>query len=128
MNDAVCIILYRILRDFTSSGEDFTTSTPFMMFSSFLSMAFFSFIVGMFVGCFCAYVLKKFKESDIKLNRMQEISVILFFCFYIIYFSEECGLSTIVNLLFSGLFISHYAFYNLRFYKQEKNILLFLEY
>ena len=41
-----------------------------MMFSSFLSMTFFSFIVGMFVGCFCTYVLKKFKESDIKLNRM----------------------------------------------------------
>ena len=102
MNDAVCIILYRILRDFTSSGEDFTTSTPFMMFSSFLSMAFFSFIVGMFVGCFCAYVLKKFKESDIKLNRMQEISVILFFAFISYTLAEESGLS---HLCFFLLFL-----------------------
>ena len=75
-----------------------------MMFSSFLSMTFFSFIVGMFVGCFCAYVLKKFKESDIKLNRMQEISVILFFAFISYTLAEESGLSPIVSLLFS-LFI-----------------------
>jgi NhaP-type Na+/H+ or K+/H+ antiporter len=128
LNDAVCIVLYRILRDFTSSGEEFTTSTPFMMFSSFLSLAFFSFIVGMFVGCFCAYVLKKFKESDIKLNRMQEISVILFFAFISYTLAEECGLSPIVSLLFSGLFMSHSAFYNLRVSKQEKKVLLFLEY
>ena len=121
LNDAVCIVLYRILRDFTSSGEEFTTSTPFMMFSSFLSLAFFSFIVGMFVGCFCAYVLKKFKESDIKLNRMQEISVILFFAFISYTLAEECGLSPIVSLLFSGLFMSHYAFYNLSFQAREES-------
>ena len=113
INDAVCIVLYRILRDFTSSGEEFTTSTPFMMFSSFLSLAFFSFIIGMFVGCFCAYVLKKFKELDIKLNRMQEISSYTL--------AEECGLSPIVSLLFSGLFMSHYAFYNLSFQAREES-------
>ena len=121
INDAVCIVLYRILRDFTSSGEEFTTSTPFMMFSSFLSLAFFSFIIGMFVGCFCAYVLKKFKELDIKLNRMQEISVVLFFAFISYTLSEECGLSPIVSLLFSGLFMSHYAFYNLSFQAREES-------
>ena len=121
MNDAVCIVLYRILRDFTSSGEDFTTSTPFMMFSSFLSLAFFSFIIGMFVGCLCAYVLKKFKELEIKLNRMQEISVVLFFAFISYTLAEECGLSPIVSLLFSGLFMSHYAFYNLSFQAREES-------
>ena len=121
INDAVCIVLYRILRDFTSSGEEFTTSTPFMMFSSFLSLAFFSFIIGMFVGCFCAYVLKKFKELDIKLNRMQEISVVLFFAFISYTLAEECGLSPIVSLLFSGLFMSHYAFYNLSFQAREES-------
>ena len=121
INDAVCIVLYRILRDFTSSGEEFTTSTPFMMFSSFLSLAFFSIIIGMFVGCFCAYVLKKFKELDIKLNRMQEISVVLFFAFISYTLAEECGLSPIVSLLFSGLFMSHYAFYNLSFQAREES-------
>ena len=121
INDAVCIVLYRILRDFTSSGEEFTTSTPFMMFSSFLSLAFFSFIIGMFVGCLCAYVLKKFKELEIKLNRMQEISVVLFFAFISYTLAEECGLSPIVSLLFSGLFMSHYAFYNLSFQAREES-------
>ena len=82
----------------------------------------------MFVGCFCAYVLKKFKESDIKLNRMQEISVILFFAFISYTLAEECGLSPIVSLLFSGLFMSHSAFHNSRVSKQEKKVLLFLEY
>ena len=52
INDAVCIVLYRILRDFTSTGQEFTSSTPLMMFGKFLNLAIFSLIIGMIVGIF----------------------------------------------------------------------------
>ena len=121
VNDAVCIVLYRILREFTLSGNEFTSSTPLMMFSKFLSLAFYSFIVGLLMGCICAYMLKYFLTKQIKLNRTQEISIILFFAFISYTFSEELGLSPIVTLLFTGIFISNYAFYNLSFQAREES-------
>ena len=121
VNDAVCIVLYRILRQFTLSGKEFTSSTPVTMFSEFLKCAFFSFLVGLLIGCICAYMLKFFLKKQIILNRTQEISIILFFAFISYTFSEELGLSPIVTLLFSGIFMSNYAFYNLSFQAREES-------
>ncbi len=121
LNDAVCIVLYRILREFTISGKDFTSSTPITMFGEFLKLAFFSFLVGLFIGCLCAYMLKFFLKKQIILNRTQEISIILFFAFISYTFSEELSLSPIVTLLFSGIFMSNYAFYNLSFQAREES-------
>jgi len=121
VNDAVCIVLYRILKRFTLSGKEFTSGTPVIMFGEFLSMAFFSFLVGLILGCVCAYMLKYFLTSKIFLNRTQEISIILFFAFISYTLSEELGLSPIVTLLFSGIFMSNYAFYNLSFQAREES-------
>jgi NhaP-type Na+/H+ or K+/H+ antiporter len=119
INDAVCIVLYGIIRDFTASGEEFTSKTPFKMFSSFLSMFFFSFIIGAGVGCLSAVFLKKLK--DYNLNRVQECSIIVFFAFISYTLTEELGLSPIIALLFTGIFMSHYTFYNLSFQAREES-------
>ncbi len=121
VNDAVCIVLYRILREFTLSGKEFTSGTPVMMFGKFLSLFFFSFVVGLIMGIICSLMLKYFLVKNIKLNRTQEISIILFFSFISYTFSEELGLSPIVTLLFTGIFISNYAFYNLSFQAREES-------
>ena len=121
VNDAVCIVLYRILRQFTLSGKEFTSGTPVSMFGEFLKLAFFSFLVGLLIGCLCALMLKFFLKKQIFLNRTQEISIILFFAFISYTFSEELGLSPIVTLLFSGIFMSNYAFYNLSFQAREES-------
>ena len=121
VNDAVCIVLYRILREFTLSGKEFTTGTPVSMFGEFLTLAFFSFLIGLCIGCLCALMLKFFLKKQIVLNRTQEISIILFFAFISYTFSEELGLSPIVTLLFSGIFMSNYAFYNLSFQAREES-------
>ena len=81
VNDAVCIVLYRILREFTLSGKEFNSGTPVSMVGEFLKLAFFSFLVDLCVGCLCAFMLKFFLKKEIILNRTQEISIILFFAF-----------------------------------------------
>ena len=121
INDAVCIVLYRILSEFTKSGKPFTSGTPIMMFNKFLSLTFFSFLVGMLCGCLCAYLFKYFLIKGIKLNRAQEIAMLLFFSFMSYTFAEEMGLSPIVTLLFCGIFMSNYAFYNLSFQAREES-------
>ena len=119
INDAVCIVLYGIIKNFTASGEEFTTKTPFKMLGSFMNMFFFSFLVGAGVGCLCSIFLKKLKT--VKLNRVQECSVIVFFAFISYTLTEEMGLSPIISLLFTGIFMSHYAFYNLSFQAREES-------
>ncbi len=119
INDAVCIVLYGIIRDFSAANEEFTSKTPFKMLGSFFSMFFFSFIIGAGVGCLSSIFLKKMKEYN--LNRVQECSIIIFFAFISYTLTEELGLSPIIALLFTGIFMSHYTFYNLSFQAREES-------
>lgn len=130
VNDAVCIVLYRILLDFTSSGQgnninynflflEFSSKTPLLMIGSFLNLFFYSFIVGIVVGGLSSLFLKKLKF--IKLNRVQETSIVIFFAFISYTLAEELGLSPIISLLFSGIMMSHYTFYNLSFQAREES-------
>lgn len=119
LNDAVCIVLYGIIREFTSSKEEFTTKTSAKMVGSFLNMFFFSFIIGSLVGIISSLFLKKLKKF--KLNRVQECSIIIFFAYISYTLTEELGLSPIIALLFTGIFMSHYTFYNLSFQAREES-------
>lgn len=119
INDAVCIVLYGIIRDFTNSNQEFTSKTPFKMLGSFFNMIVYSLMVGAAVGCLSSVFLKKLKH--IKLNRVQECSVIIFFAFISYTLTEEMGLSPIIALLFTGIFMSHYTFYNLSFQAREES-------
>ncbi len=119
INDAVCIVLYGIIREFTSSNEEFTSKTPLKMLGSFLSMFFFSFLIGGIVGMGSSVFLKKLKTY--RLNRVQECSIIIFFAFISYTLTEELGLSPIIALLFTGIFMSHYTFYNLSFQAREES-------
>ena len=121
LNDAVCIVLYRILRDFTSSGQEFSVSTPLMMLNSFISLFFSSFLMGVLMGVLCAYMLKYFKDNNINLSRTQEISVLIFFAFFTYTLTESLGLSPIISLLFCGMIMSNYAFYNISFQAREES-------
>ena len=89
------------------------------MFNKFLTLFIMSFIVGGFVALCSALFLKKLKF--IKLNRVQEISIIIFFSFISYTLSEIMSLSPIISLLFTGIFMSHYTFYNLTFQSREES-------
>ena len=86
---------------------------------SFLSLFFFSFLVGSIVAGLSSIFLKKLRF--IKINRVQEISVIIFFAFISYTLTEELGLSPIIALLFTGIFMSQYTFYSLSFQAREES-------
>jgi NhaP-type Na+/H+ or K+/H+ antiporter len=90
-----------------------------MMVNNFLSLFFFSFVVGSIVGILSSVFLKKLKS--IRLNRVQECSIIIFFAFISYTLTEEMGLSPIISLLFTGIMMSHYTFYNLSFQAREES-------
>jgi NhaP-type Na+/H+ or K+/H+ antiporter len=92
------------------------------MMNSFANMFFFSFLSGVIVGGLCSYFLKRIKHLNI--NRTQETSIIVFFAFISYTLSEELGLSPIISLLFTGIVMSQYAFYNLSFQAREESAIV----
>jgi NhaP-type Na+/H+ or K+/H+ antiporter len=92
------------------------------MFGSFMSMFLYSLLVGSLVGILSSLFLKELKH--IRLNRIQETSIIIFFAFISYTLTEELGLSPIIALLFTGIFMSHYTFYNLSFQAREESAIV----
>ena len=119
LNDAVCIVLYRILLNFDFQKNAFHFWTLISIGSSFLMMFFFSCFLGIGGGLLCSFLLKILKS--VHLSRVQETSLIIFFAFLTYLITEMMHFSPIISLLFCGIFMSHYAFYNLSFQAREES-------
>ena len=119
LNDAVCIVLYRILSNFDFENKSFNFWTILSIVGSFLMMFFFSCFIGIGGGLLCSFLLKLLRR--VHLNRVQETSLIVFFAFLTYLATEMLHFSPIIALLFCGIFMSHYAFYNLSFQAREES-------
>lgn len=119
VNDAVCIVLYQIIKAFLESGEAFTIATPFKMTNKFLSLFFISLFIAIVIGGGSALLFKKIKP--LKINRVQELCLLICFAFIVYSGTELLGKSPIVAILFSGVFMSQYCFYNLSFQAKEES-------
>ena len=119
LNDAVCIVLYRILSNFDFENKSFNFLTILSIVGSFLMMFFFSCFIGIGGGLLCSFLLKLLRR--VHLNRVQETSLIIFFAFLTYLATEMLHFSPIIALLFCGIFMSHYAFYNLSFQAREES-------
>jgi sodium/hydrogen exchanger-like protein 6/7 len=76
-------------------------------------------LLGIIGGLLSAIFLKKLKYF--KLNRVQECSIIIFFAFLTYSCVEILEYSPIISLLFCGITMSHYSFYNLSFQAREES-------
>eukprot|EP00340_Litonotus_pictus_P001766 CAMPEP_0170518370 /NCGR_PEP_ID=MMETSP0209-20121228/4069_1 /TAXON_ID=665100 ORGANISM="Litonotus pictus, Strain P1" /NCGR_SAMPLE_ID=MMETSP0209 /ASSEMBLY_ACC=CAM_ASM_000301 /LENGTH=615 /DNA_ID=CAMNT_0010803899 /DNA_START=153 /DNA_END=2000 /DNA_ORIENTATION=+ len=119
VNDAVCIVLYQIIKGFLESGDPFTVKTPFKMANKFLGLFFISLLIAIIIGGGSALFFKKLKV--LKINRVQELCLLIFFAFFSYSGTELLGKSPIVAILFSGIFMSQYCFYNLSFQAREES-------
>lgn len=94
-------------------------NTPITIVGSFFYLFIMSFLLGSLVGIFCTLFLKWMKYFE--LGRTQETSIIIFFAFIAYTLTEELGFSPIIAVLFCGIIMSHYAFYNLSFQSREES-------
>ena len=119
LNDAVCIVLYRILLKFEFNKNEINIFTILSIICSFLFLFVVSCLLGITGGLLCSFLLKILKK--VHLSRVQETSVIIFFAFLTYLITEMIHFSPIISLLFCGIFMSHYAFYNLSFQAREES-------
>lgn len=89
------------------------------MTGQFLNLFTLSIIVAILIGICSALFFKKMKPM--KLSRVQECAIIIFFFLFTYCFTELVHLSPIVSLLFLGIFMSQYSFYNLSFQAKEES-------
>ena len=122
VNDAVCIVIYKILTDFQRGGGEFTFSSVMGMFGTFVSLFGWSFVIGLGMGIIGSLILKSLKKYSI--GRQAECALICLFAYLSYILSEELELSPIIALLFNGIFNSHYSFYNLSFQAREESSIL----
>ena len=122
VNDAVCIVIYKILTDFQRGGGEFTFSSVVSMFGTFCSLFGWSFVIGLGMGILGSLILKSLKKYSI--GRQAECALICLFAYLSYILSEELELSPIIALLFNGIFNSHYSFYNLSFQAREESSIL----
>jgi len=78
----------------------------------------------MLVGILSSIFFKKLKELNVKLGRVQECCILIFFSFISYTLSETVGLSPILTLLFTGICMSQYTFYNLSFQAREESAIV----
>jgi len=122
LNDAVSIVIYKILTDFQRGGGEFTFSSIMGMFGTFVSLIGWSFVIGLAMGIIGSLILKSLKKYCI--GRHVECALLCLFAYLSYILSEELELSPIIALLFNGIFNSHYSFYNLSFQAREESSIL----
>lgn len=108
LNDAICIVMFETAQKFT--GEDLRISSFFKGVGMFLMTFTISLLIGTIVGILTALLLK---HSHIRRFPQIESCLVLLFAYAAYFFSNGCHMSGIVSLLFCGITLKHYAYYNM---------------
>lgn len=120
INNAICIALFRISS--LSKKKHYILFTTWEVIYKCIIFFILSFIIGGLVGMLSSYFLEKLKIF--KLNRVQEISIMLLFGCFSYFICDIFGLSSIVGLLSCGICMTHYTYYNLSFQAREESALI----
>ncbi|GMM48305.1 bifunctional K:H/Na:H antiporter [Pichia kluyveri] len=108
LNDAICIVMFETCQKF--HGKNVEISSFFEGISLFLLTFTISTIIGLIIGILIALVLK---HSNIRRYPQIETCLVLLFAYESYFFSNGCHMSGIVSLLFCGITMKHYAYYNM---------------
>lgn len=108
LNDAVCIVMFETAQKF--NGQSLHISSLFKGVGMFLMTFTISLMIGTIVGITTALILK---HSHVRRFPQIESCLVLLFAYASYFFSNGCHMSGIVSLLFCGITLKHYAYYNM---------------
>ncbi|GMM52364.1 bifunctional K:H/Na:H antiporter [Starmerella bacillaris] len=108
LNDAVCIVIFETAQKLR--GDVMTFHAVMKGVGIFLVTFTISLMIGVFVGVLTALMLK-----HTRVRRFPEIEscLVLLLAYFTYFFSNGCHMSGIVSLLFVGITLKHYAYYNM---------------
>lgn len=108
LNDAVCIVIFETCTKFRDQSMTFTS--VFAGIGIFFMTFTISLLIGVLAGILTALVLK---HTHVRRYPQIESCLVLLFSYGTYFFSNGCHMSGIVSLLFCGITLKHYAYYNM---------------
>lgn len=108
LNDAISIVMFETCQKF--HGSPARISSLFEGIGLFLMTFMVSLLIGLFTGVSVALILK---HSHIRRYPQIESCIVLLIAYETYFFSNGCHMSGIVSLLFCGITLKHYAYYNM---------------
>ncbi|CDK24867.1 unnamed protein product [Kuraishia capsulata CBS 1993] len=108
LNDAICIVMFETCQKF--HGQDPTFSSIFEGIGLFLMTFTISTLIGLIIGVLVALILK---HTHIRRYPQIETCLVLLVAYESYFFSNGCHMSGIVSLLFCGITLKHYAYFNM---------------
>lgn len=108
LNDAISIVMFETCQQFHDKEAHF--SSFFEGAGLFLMIFTISLLIGVVIGIIVALILK---HSHIRRYPQIESCFVLLIAYESYFFSNGCHMSGIVSLLFCGITLKHYAYYNM---------------
>lgn len=108
LNDAVCIVIFETAQKI--KGDTMHLSSLFKGIGIFLVTFAISLVIGSLIGILTALILK---HTRVRRYPQIEACLVLLFAYGTYFFSNGCHMSGIVSLLFCGITLKHYAYYNM---------------
>lgn len=108
LNDAISIVMFETCQQF--HGKPVRFSSMFEGIGLFLMTFTISTIIGITIGILVALMLK---HSHIRRYPQIETCLVLLIAYQSYFFSNGAHMSGIVSLLFCGITLKHYAYYNM---------------
>ncbi|ODQ81929.1 hypothetical protein BABINDRAFT_160154 [Babjeviella inositovora NRRL Y-12698] len=109
LNDAISIVMFETCQQFHGKANAGVGSF-FEGIGLFLMTFTISLLIGVIVGVIVALILK---HSHVRRYPQIETCLVLLFAYESYFFSNGCHMSGIVSLLFCGITLKHYAYYNM---------------
>lgn len=108
LNDAVCIVIFETAQKMR--GDIMTFSALLKGVGIFLVTFTISLLIGVLSGVLTALMLK---HTRVRRYPQIESCLVILFAYVTYFFSNGCHMSGIVSLLFCGITLEHYAYYNM---------------
>lgn len=108
LNDAISIVMFETCKQFHGKKVHFLSF--FEGVGLFLMTFTVSTIIGISIGIIVALILK---HSHVRRYPQIETCMVLLFAYQSYFFSNGAHMSGIVSLLFCGITLKHYAYYNM---------------
>ncbi|AGO14108.1 AaceriAER308Cp [[Ashbya] aceris (nom. inval.)] len=108
LNDAISIVIFETCQKF--HGKPLRFMSFFEGIGLFLMTFTISLLIGVMVGILVALILK---HSHVRRYPQIESCLVLLIAYESYFFSNGCHMSGIVSLLFCGITLKHYAYYNM---------------
>lgn len=108
LNDAISIVMFETCQKF--HGKQATFSSFFEGAALFVMTFTISTLIGISIGILVALILK---HSHIRRYPQIETCLVLLFAYQSYFFSNGAHMSGIVSLLFCGITLKHYAYFNM---------------